>query len=654
MGRVWLHLQPQVGASGAGQGDNEEEGSPRRHLMPINVRYLLPLMMLCGALGATVWSLAFTRLPPADYTLVNGRIRAIDPTLVTGVPEGRVVSNLFEGLTTWNPRDLSPLPGMAERWEVSPDQKTYTFHLRSNARWTDGTPVKAEDFVYSYRRLLHPASAAEYSYELWYVPNAERYSKQQVSVGDSVEIELREQPPGALPYAPGILLRGKLAAIEPSGTGIEGERVYTVEIDGKPRKFCRGGVAGEDYQWLLVDFGSIPIRAVNSKTFQVTLKHPVPYFIDLVGFYPFAPVPRWCVEKYGGDWTKAEHIVTNGPFKLGFRRLRDRVRMIRNEDYWDRKNVHLAIVDALSVDSITTMLNLYLTGQADWIEYVPPGVTGELLRQKRPDFQPGPYLGVYYLRLNVTRGPLRDVRVRRAFSAAIQRKEIVDSILQAGQAPALSFVPPGADRHAPYTASLCQPFDVAAARRLLAEAGYPEGRGFPKMELQFNESEINGAIAELLQFQLKQNLGIEFSPKALEWGAFLTNTQILEYDLSRAAWIADYPDPDTFLKMWITDGGNNQTGWSNPEYDALLEQAHSVEIDPANPSEALRKRSALLSQAERILMDELPVIPIFHYVTTSMSRTYVKGYYPNLHDFHPLKGIWIDQEEKRRVLGEGL
>jgi oligopeptide transport system substrate-binding protein len=507
--------------------------------------------------------------------------------------------------------------------------------------------VTAEDFIYSWRRFLHPGTAAEYSYELWYLINGERFTKQQVEVGDNVEIELPRSnatDTSDRPFAPGEIVKGKLMAIDPADED-NGETAYVVSINGVPRRFQKNSDAGEHYTWLLLDFDSVGVKALDRYTLQVQLKHPVPYFLDLMGFYPTFPVNRRCVESFSNvEWTRPENIVSNGPFRLKMRRVRDRIRLVKNETYWDRENVRLDVVDALAVESLTTGLNLYLTNQADWIEYVPGAIVPELLAQDRPDFQPAPYITTYYYRLNITRPPLNNPLVRRALNLATNKRDIVERVTMAGQEPARSLVPPVVENRSGYSPALCEEYNPQKARSLLAEAGFPDGRGFPSITIQYNTNDTHKNVAELIQYQWKEQLGIQVELRGLEWQAYLQNQQTLQYQVSRAGWHGDYPDPNTFLSMWVTDGGNNQTGWSNAEYDELIEKAQH------EPDE--KRRVAYFRQAEQILMDEMPIIPIYFYVSTSMSKPYVRGYYENFHDLHPLKDLWIDEEAKEQYLSK--
>ncbi|WP_347243625.1 peptide ABC transporter substrate-binding protein [Thermogutta sp.] len=611
-------------------------------------------VIVLGVIGL-VWAFWRPGEPPADFSFCNGtEIKTVDPALVTGQPEGRVVWAIFEGLTTYDPKTLAPRPGVAESWEISEDKRVYTFHLRKNAYWSDGTPITAEDFHWSFRRLLHPETASEYAYELWYVVNAEKYTSGQVQVGDPVEIELEEKPPGARPYASGVILRGRIVAIElgPTGTNenqAETSPVYVVEINGRKEYFQKPEREGQPprdpraraYRWLLFDFEHVGIKVLDRFTLQMTLNHPVPYFLQIIGFFPMMPVPRHCVEKYGYPaWTKPENIVSNGPFMLQYRRIRDRIRLVKNPWYWDRENVRLNTVDVLAAESAITGLNLYMTGAADWIPVVPNEVVGELLRQKRSDFQPAPYLAVEYYIVNTRRPPLDDLRVRRALGLAIDKREIINRILQTGQEPALSFVPSSIAKYIPYQPPQMPDYDPAAARRLLAEAGYPGGKGFPKIEILYNTHESHQAIAELVQAQWKRNLGINVRLQNQDWARYLASRRQGEFWVARAGWIADYLDPNTFLEMMTTGNPNNHGRWSNAEYDRLISQAQ-VEVDE-------QRRLAYFGEAETILLQEMPILPLYFPVTRAMVRPYVHGYYGNVLDIHPLKSIWVDVSKKGR------
>jgi oligopeptide transport system substrate-binding protein len=609
--------------------------------------WFFALILIAGMLAVT-WAVRRSQLPPADFTFGNEtEVASVDPALITGIPEARMVYSLFEGLCRPRPQDFLPEAGVAEKWEISDDGLIYTFHLRNNALWSNSEPVTAHDFYYSIRRILDPLTACRYSYQAWYIANAKRYNLGggNLKPGDPVEIELI--PSSDLPNTVrGELLHGKLTRSELSEAETKDEssagrnRVYVVQIDGKERRFQAASIqyalkpGSERCRQVLLDFREVGVKVIDDRTFQIRLTDRTPYFLDLVAFHCFAAVNQKCLEKYGSpDWTHPDHIVTNGAFNLVTRRLRDRIRLKRSDTYWDREHVRLNVVDALSVDDRTTALNLYMTGMSDWCTVPPVEVIREFMKQKPPrnDFNPAPQLTTYYYLLNNTRPPLDDKRVRQALSLATDREEITRVATGAGEVPALSLVPPAMPHYKPQQ---CTPPNPTAARKLLAEAGFPDGKGFPKLEILYNNDQQHQAIAELLRKQWQNTLGITASLRAEEWASFQDSQQQLKYLVARRAWVGDYVDPNTYLDMFITNGENNCTGFSNAQYDKLIADA-AHEPDKA-------KRIEILERAERLLMDEMPIIPIYYYVSRNVVRPRVRGFYNNLQDMHPLNAIWID------------
>ena len=541
-------------------------------------RRATPFVLLGAVLAGAVSLAGSARLEPADLVFNNGtEVSTLDPARVTGVPEGRIIKALFEGLVVKHPRTLEPLPGMASSWEVSEDGLVYTFHLREDARWTNGDPVTADDFLYSWERFLHPQTAAGYAYQLWYVVGAEAFTKE-------------------------------------------------VDEDGNPKNA----------------FDTVGIRALDPTTLQVTLKSPTPFFMDLMAFYPMFPVNRRNIEEakerwpddWEIQWLQPENLVTNGPYTVEYRRVNDRIRLRKNPDYWDADNVALETIDALAIEQATTSLNMYLTGEAHFIPSVPTTIIKKLL--PREDFNPAPYLGTYFYRVNVTKPPFDDPRVRKALALTIDREAICEKITKAGQKPASGLVPPGM---LGYTGASFGSVNIAEAKELLAEAGFgPEGREFPTIEIHYNTLEAHRDIAEVVAESWRRNLGIQTKLANQEWKVYLDTQSNLEYDVSRSAWIGDYPDPNTFLDMFVTGGENNKTGWGNDEYDLLVARA-AIEFDPA-------ERMELLRRAEDILMDELPILPIYFYVTQNLVDPRLGGFYDNVQDEHfPKFFYWMDDEQ---------
>jgi oligopeptide transport system substrate-binding protein len=628
-------------------------------------RSLFPLIAVAAILGAVAWALQGAQLPPADFTFCNGtEVKSLDPSIVTGQPENNMVNALFEGLVRWNPKTLDPLPGVAERWDISEDKLTYTFHLRDEAAWSDGSQMTADDFAYSLRRLLDPRTAAQYSYQSWYVKNARRYNGgvRAVQLGDAVEVELN-LPPDAINTLRGRVLRGKLVSIaDDDGAELDDDAwtkaagnesvsieswTFVVEIDGKQRRFRYADDAQAAREsppartdWcrqVLLDFREVGIEVVDHRTVRYTLDHPTPYFLNLVGFYPLFPVNGRCVERFGSpQWTYPENIVCNGAFIPKFRRIRDRTRLAKNEQYWNRDEIKLNTIDVLAVESVNTALNLFLTGKADWIYDLPSPALRQMLKADPPrdDLNPQPVLYTYFYLINTTKKPLDDVRVRKSLALAVDRREITERLLGGGERVARSLVPP---LFPGYTPQECPEENVAEARRLLAEAGYPDGRGFPTFTILYNTHETHQSVAQLVRKQWQRNLGIKIRGRNEEFATYLNSQRQLTYDISRRGWSADYLDPNTFLDMYVSGNDHNNTGWTSPEFDRLM-HASAEEVDP-------QKRLGMLADAERILMDNQPIIPLYFYVSKNLVKPYVRGFYNNAIDNHHVWAMWLDREQ---------
>ncbi|MDO4550777.1 MAG: peptide ABC transporter substrate-binding protein [Planctomycetia bacterium] len=611
------------------------------------------IMILLLCVGLLVWAISFGTQPSADFTFCNGDdIKTVDPAQASGQPEGRIISAIFEGLCRYHPETLEPLPGVATDWEISEDGLRYTFHLRKNAYWSDDTPVTAEDFSWSMRRFLHPETAAEYAFEMWYIKNSKKFTIQsELNAGDPVEVELHEKLPGARPFAAGKIIRGKLLELD---TSDDASTVYVVEADGVRRIFRQTVSATEEAQewngektescrWVLYDFQHVGIHTPDAYTVVFELEHPVPYFLTLLSFYPMSAVQRKCLETYGSPhWTKPENIVTNGPFLLESRRIRDRVRLRKNPKYWDHEHVYCETIDALAVKFTTTALNLYMTGQSDWITTVPLEVVGEL--KGRKDWHGTPYLGTYYYIINTgdahgnakIAAALGDVRVRRALSMSIDREELTEKVLQGGEIPSYNVVCDRMKERIPYQSAVMERYDPEKARELLAEAGFPGGQGFPEITIMYNTSESHRIIAELVQAHLFRNLGIRVRLQNQEWAEFLTKKAKGDFHIARAGWVADYVDPLTFLLMYTSDSPQNDPKWKNPKFDALIHQAmHEPDT---------RKRLKILQEAEQIMLNEVPIIPLYVNVSKQMVNPRVEGWYSNLLDMHPLKSIRVKKK----------
>ncbi|MFV0336979.1 MAG: peptide ABC transporter substrate-binding protein [Chthoniobacterales bacterium] len=517
------------------------------------------LLSICGTIALLASCDPAT--PRADLIFINGaEPETLDPAIITGQPEGRIVSSLFEGLLRVNSKG-QPTPGMAESWQISPDARTYTFKIRPNAQWSNGQPVTAHDFVNSWHRTLHPTTGSLYNYQLFYIKNA--------------------------------------------------------------RDFAEGKIK---------NFDQVGIKALDDHTLQVTLENPTPFFLSLCAFPTLAPVPTDLINRIGDNWVKPENIITNGPYLLKTWRINDVIQLEKNETYWDADHTSLRTIDILPISKANTAFNFYASGQADLVMdkgLAPPSILDVLMQ--RPDFHAAPFLGNYFLRYNCTRGPFADDRIRKAFSMVIDKEAIVQRITRAGEQAATALVPPGIEGYLPGTGL---PYDPEKARKLLTAAGYPGGKNFPLTTYLYSEGELNEAIAVELQNMWRQELGINVNLARQEWKVYLNSLSQIDYDIARSSWVGDYPDPNTFLDMFVTGGGNNRTGWSSKTYDNLIAQAATQ----TNPSE----RFQTLQKAEtQLLQDGTPICPIYFYVGIQFyNPEQLGGIEGNILDEHPLREMY--------------
>jgi len=503
----------------------------------------------------------------------GGEPAELDPHIITGVPEHHIVSALYEGLVAPDPKDLHPVPGVAERWEISPDGLVYTFYLRKNAKWSNGEQVTAADFVKSYQRILTPAVASEYGYMLFPIKNAEAFAT------------------------------GKLE-----------------------------------------DFSEVGLKVLDDFTLQITLHSSTPYFLSMLAcHYSCWPVHLPTIEKYGPGyargsvWTRPGRHVGNGPFILDTWKVNQLIVVKKNPHYWDADRVKIKAIYFHPIENLNSEERMFRTALLHKTESLPPAKI-EVYRKKWPEaLEIDAYLGSYFYRLNVTKPPLNNPKVRRALAMAVDRETIVKNVTKGGQLPANHFTPPGT---AGYTARARVPTDFAAAKKLLAEAGYPGGKGLPTLEILYNTNEAHKSIAEAIQQMWKQHLGIEARLVNQEWKVYLDSQQRLNYQVCRAAWIGDYVDANSFLDMFVTGGGNNDTGWSNAEYDRLVKEA--------GRTGDMAKRLEIFQRAEEILLEECPIIPIYFYTRVHLLHPSVKGWEPNILDHHPYKHVWLDP-----VAGQG-
>jgi len=544
---------------------------PRASLYRRNVAggaVLICLLAGCGPRESRYFGTTRPQHGPEEIWINNaGEPEWLDPNKCADGNGGEIIWNTFAGLVQAHPATLEPLPEIATRWDVSPDGRTYTFHLRPS-EWSDGRPLTAHDFVYSFRRLVDPRTASKYATN-------------------------------------GSIFKG-------------GEAIG------------RGQAEPE----------SLGVRAVDDLTLEVELEDPLPYFLSFLTFYSFMPIPRHLLddlEARGIDpelWTRPEHVVCNGPYRMTEWVFRQRMLFEKNPRYWDAGHVGLERVRVAMVESYTTALNMYAAGEFDW-----PGSNTSLPAEFMDylagfaDFHRHPYLAAYFYWINTEAEPLDDPLVRRALSLAIDRESLVKYIARGGQIPSADLVPDGLAGYAGLGLPI---FDPEEARRLLAEAGYADGSEVPPITLIYNTSEGHKQVAEAIQQMWTKELGITVELENQEWKVFLSNAELMNFQICRMGWIGDYADPFTFLELLTEACGNNHSNWSSPEYDRLLKEA--------NRQTAAAARLALLREAEALALAEQPLIPLYIYTRSQLIKPYVRGIAGNYQDRHPWKYLSIDED----------
>ncbi|AJH02065.1 peptide ABC transporter substrate-binding protein [Clostridium beijerinckii] len=482
--------------------------------------------------------------------------RTLDPALCTDTTGTTVLANAFSGLAELDENEKA-IPGQAEKWDVSDDKLTYTFHLKKDLKWSNGDPVKASDYEYEWKRLLNPETASEYAYALYYLKGGEAYNK---------------------------------------GKG---------NVD------------------------AVGVKATDDNTLVVTLEAPCPYFLELTAQSYYFPVDQKVVES-NKDWANdAKTLVSNGPFKITNYTIKDSVVLEKNENYYDKDKVKLDKLNLKFVAEETSAWASYKSGQFDVVDTVPKSdVQGALKDGSAKSF---PNLATYFLSINVSDKAkavdpnaakvLSDPKVRKALNLAIDRQSIVDNVTKAGQIPAHGIVgkgiigPDGKD-YTEKTTYFDPKGNVEEAKKLLAEAGYPDGQGLPTLQLLYNPESGHGDTMQAIQDMWKK-IGVNAELQSQEWKVFLTTRVQKQFELARDGWNADYVDPMTFLDMFQSTSDQNNCGYNNPSYDALIDAAKK-ELDP-------QKRFDIMHQAEDMLMNDMPVIPLYYYTRTIGIKDYVKG-----------------------------
>ena len=515
--------------------------------------------------------LAAAGLPAAAAELAKEQIlhkgngaepQTLDPHRAEGVPSSHILRDLYEGLTSSAPNgDL--IPGAATHWDISDDGTVYTFHLRPKARWSNGDPVTAEDFVYGLRRSVDPATLSKYSQILSSIRNAEA-----IIAGD--------KPPE-----------------------------------------------------------SLGVQALGPHTLQITLKAPTPYLLGLLNHSSAYPAHRASVEEHGERFSRPGNLVSNGAYMLHAQVLQSHVHLKKNPHYWEADDVVIEEVYYHATEDQSSELKRYRAGELHWTNEVPLSQVRWIRENMDEEFRVATYLGTYFYVFNLTQPPFKgNLPLRRALTMAIDREIIVNKVTRLGEQPAYSWVPPGVynyEAQVPEWASWPWEQRLAEARRLYKEAGYGPDNPL-RIELRYNTSENHKKIAVAVAAMLKQNLGVRVNLINEEWKVFLqTRKQKRITQLFRAGWIGDYNDAYTFSELLHSKHGINDSAYNNPAYDALLEQA-AVEGD-------FERRRELLQEAEELMLQDQPIMPIYFYVSKKMVSPRVDGFQTNIMDHHYTKNF---------------
>ena len=451
---------------------------------------------------------------------------ALDPSKQVDHVSMVPMQNLNEGLMALD-KEMNPVPGLAERYEVNKDATEYTFYLRKGVKWSDGPELTAHDFEYAWKRMLDPKTAAEYSYFLYDLVNAEEYNT------------------------------GKIK-----------------------------------------DPAKIGVKAIDKYTLKVNLRSSASYWLNIPAFVVAYPVRKDIIEKYGDQWTEAGNFPSVGPYKLTAWEHDSKIVMERNENYYGEKP-SIRKVTLLIITEDATAVSLYESGKLDFFRKI-PGQDTERFR-KQGKVHDVPYLRGYYYAFNVDKKPFDDVKVRKAFALAVNRS-VFPKILKGGEVPTSSWIPKGMFS---YNADLGLKFDVEKAKALLAEAGYPKGMGFPRIDMAYDSRDYNKPVAEALQAMWKSSLGVQIDVVSMEWKVYLSKMRQDANQIYRLGWGADFPDPHNFMDLFLSKSGNNYTRWKNNQYDNLVRKA-SEELDRS-------KRKQLYDKAQKLLLEkDAVIIPLFN------------------------------------------
>ncbi|MGH9946523.1 MAG: peptide ABC transporter substrate-binding protein [Pyrinomonadaceae bacterium] len=600
---------------------------------------------------------------------------SLDAQIPNGQPEARMLMALYDGLIEYHPKTLDPIPAIAESWEIGKDGTEYLFHIRKGATFSNGDPINANDFVYTIRRGYSPELASRNASLTYNIKYTEAYNSGQSFVkGADGKFLLKKDFAGD---------EAKSAEDAPEHDTLGGDTEFhrfidsperlTVPSDEKERtKLTEGdsklknALAGKEF--VPVKAEDIGVEAVDDYTLRIKLFQPAPYFVALLGHQFFRVVPQKVIEKYGKAWSRPEHIVTSGAFMVKAHRPYDELILVKNPKYWDAANVRLDGIEIYPLDELTTMMNLYKAGRVDALyNHTVPAPWFDEVSPFKAEYSLSPEVADEFYVINVKKPPMDKLKVRQAFALAIDR----DALAQYKRTvkPLVDMTPEGIfpkyeeAREKVYTEELkkigssleqwkARKFDAEQARKLLTEAGFPvqaSGSGyicpsFPieQVGITYNTAESNKVTAEFVQAQWKRNLGITVPLNNMEFRTFVPLLNKVDYKgFGRRGWVGDYMDPYTFLGLYYARGNQGATGWWDPKYDQLLDDANRT-VDPQLRYEKLAKAEFYVSQQQII-------IPLYTQATSWLKKPFVKGMYPNPGTLHAWKFVYIETDESKWV-----
>ena len=592
----------------------------------------------------------------------------LDPGMATDTASTVLIYQMFEGLTTYDAKDLHPTQGVATHWDQSDDNRVFRFYLRPDAKWSDGKQVTAYDFEYAWRRQLRPKQASQAAIVLYPLMNAELFHQDKLKVvGSDVTLLSAPRPDAAVTAVK--LSKGTPVVVldrSPMYARVARHlRVPTFTAAAPPGEQEPAAPAPEEIGFvpedqLVEDEGVLGVRARDDLTLEVELEQSTPYFTDVTSSTNLFPVRKDVIEAWAAKgkeelWWRPENIVTNGPYLLDSWKFRYEIRMKRNPYHYDHDRLKLHHLVFLNVEEYHATMNLYKAGDLDFLgdqaslpaEYLP-------FLQTKKDFKRFFYGGVYWFELNTKRPPVDDVRVRHALNLALDKALIIEKIARGGQPPATHYVPDFtglgyADRAKADQAAGVDPFtspeltfNPARARELLKEAGYEvvkdgdghRARSFPPLELLYNSGEGNKNLAVAIQDMWKQHLGVSITLRSEEWKVMLKNMRDGNFQIVRASWAADYNHPHTYLSTFLSGSSNNRTGWADKEFDELIRRASAT----ADPEESIRRYRV----AEMRAVEGMAKLPIYFYTRSTLVKPWVKGYRGNGRNLTLMKWLSID------------